>query len=95
MQVSLLSKFCNVSLYSLDKEKNYEKELLPLSLQNCPEPNLYLGKTGNGIAAAENCPLAVYLLLHVDFLFYFINLFIYLFFIFGCVGSSLLCTGFL
>ena len=28
------------------------------------------------------------------FFFFFINLFIYLF-IFGCIGSSLLCTGFL
>ena len=28
-------------------------------------------------------------------LFFFLNLFIYLFIIFGCVGSSFLCEGFL
>ena len=30
----------------------------------------------------------------LSFVGFFVNLFIYLYFIFGCIGSSLLCTGF-
>lgn len=52
----------------IQKKKIIKKRRITSSVAlNCSETNLYVGKTGNGIAASENCPPAVYLLLHVDF----------------------------
>ena len=41
------------------------------------------------------CTLIVVVVVQLLAFFFFINLFIYLLFIFGCVGSSFLCEGFL
>ena len=55
---------------------------------------LWPPKSGHLKTWFKKCMLVVMKLLHICFLFLFFSTFIYLF-IFGCVGSSLLHTGFL
>ena len=63
-------------------------EILQVTREGCRGEGGGAWTVGPGPAHQRSCPLAFF------FFFFLMNLFIYLF-IFGCIGSSLLHTGFL